>query len=107
MTVNKPFIREIIMLIQWQEKYPTTFDDKKVKIKQLTSVMAEKIGLLLNKLDEKKLVNEDIVSLILDKSYLRNEKIQKLKIEKYYYTIKTKSEFKKFKKKNNLIFENL
>ena len=45
--------------------------------------------------------------LILDKSYLRNEKIQKLKIEKYYYTIKTKSEFKKFKKKNNLIFENL
>ena len=45
--------------------------------------------------------------LILDKSYLKNEKIQKLKIEKYYYTIKTKSEFKKFKKKNNLIFENL
>jgi glycerophosphoryl diester phosphodiesterase len=45
--------------------------------------------------------------LILDKSYLKNEKIQKLKIEKYYFTIKTKSEFKKFKKNNNLIFENL
>ncbi|WP_435088707.1 glycerophosphodiester phosphodiesterase family protein [Candidatus Pelagibacter bacterium nBUS_29] len=45
--------------------------------------------------------------LILDKSYLKNEKIQKLKIEKYYYTIKIKSEFKKFKKNNNLIFENL
>ena len=45
--------------------------------------------------------------LILDKSYLKNEKIQKLKIEKYYYTIKKKTEFKKFKKNNNLIFENL
>ena len=44
--------------------------------------------------------------LILDKSYLKNEKIQKLKIKKYYYTIKTKTEFKKFKKNNNLIFEN-
>ena len=44
--------------------------------------------------------------LILDKSYLKNEKIQKLKIEKYYYTIKKKTEFKKFKKNNNLIFEN-
>ena len=45
--------------------------------------------------------------LILDKSYLKNTKIQKLKIKKYYYTIKTKSEFNKFKKNNNLIFENL
>ena len=45
--------------------------------------------------------------LILDKSYLRNTKIQKLKIKKYYYTIKTKSEFNEFKKNNNLIFENL
>jgi glycerophosphoryl diester phosphodiesterase len=51
--------------------------------------------------------NLKINCLILDKSYLKNEKIQKLKIEKYYYTIKTKSEFKKFKKNNNLIFENL
>ena len=45
--------------------------------------------------------------LIVDKSYLKNKKIQKLKIKKYYYTIKTKSEFNKFKENNNLIFENL
>ena len=50
--------------------------------------------------------NPKINCLVLDKSYLKNEKIQKLKIEKYYYTIKTKTEFKKFKKNNNLIFEN-
>ena len=51
--------------------------------------------------------NKDINCLILDKSYLKNENIHNLKIEKYYYTIKSKSEFNKFKKSNNLIFENL
>jgi len=55
----------------------------------------------------KKSNNRKINYLILDKSYLRNTKIQKLKIKKYYYTIKTKSEFNKLKKNNNLIFENL
>ena len=55
----------------------------------------------------KKSNDRKINYLILDKSYLRNKKIQKLKIKKYYYTIKTKSEFNKFKKNNNLIFENL
>ena len=51
--------------------------------------------------------NKKINYLILDKTYLKNKKIQKLKIEKYYYTIKKKSEFNKFKENNNLIFENL
>ena len=51
--------------------------------------------------------NKKINYLILDKTYLINKKIQKLKIKKYYYTIKTKSEFNKFKENNNLIFENL
>ena len=51
--------------------------------------------------------NKKINCLILDKTYLINKKIQKLKIKKYYYTIKTKSEFNKFKENNNLIFENL
>ena len=55
----------------------------------------------------KKSNDKKISYLILDKSYLRNTKIQKLKIKKYYYTIKTKSEFNKLKKNNNLIFENL
>ena len=55
----------------------------------------------------KKSNDRKINYLILDKSYLRNIKIQKLKIKKYYYTIKTKSEFNKFKGNNNLIFENL
>ena len=55
----------------------------------------------------KKSNDKRINYLILDKSYIKNTKIQKLKIKKYYYTIKTKSEFNKFKKNNNLIFENL
>ena len=51
--------------------------------------------------------NNNINCLILDKSYLKNMNIQNLKIKKYFYTIKSKSEFKKLKKNNNLIFENL
>ena len=55
----------------------------------------------------KKSSNKQIHYLILDKSFLKNKNIQNLKIKKYYYTIKTKSEFNKYNKKNNLIFENL
>ena len=51
--------------------------------------------------------NPKINCLILDKLYLKNTKIQKLKIKKYYYTIKTKTEFNLLKKNNNLIFEKL
>ena len=51
--------------------------------------------------------NININCLILDKSYLKNKDIQNLKIEKYYYTIKTKLEFNKYNRSNNLIFENL
>ena len=55
----------------------------------------------------KKSIIKNIDCLILDKSYIKNKKIQKLKIKKYFYTIKNHSEFKKYNKKNNLIFENL
>ena len=51
--------------------------------------------------------NKNINYLILDKSFLKSKRIQDLKIEKYYYTIKTKSELRQYNKKNNLIFENL
>ena len=55
----------------------------------------------------KKSNNKKINCLILDKFFLKNKNIQDLEIKKYYYTIKTKSEFKKYSKNNNLIFENL
>jgi glycerophosphoryl diester phosphodiesterase len=55
----------------------------------------------------KKSKNINIDCLILDKTFLKSKKIQELKIEKYFYTIKTKSEFHKYNKNNNLIFENL
>ena len=55
----------------------------------------------------KKSNNKKIDCLILDKFFLKNKSIQNLKIKKYYYTIKTKSEFNKYSKNNNLIFENL
>ena len=55
----------------------------------------------------KKSNNKKINCLILDKFFLQNKKVNNTKIIKYYYTIKTKSEFKKYSKNNNLIFENL
>ena len=55
----------------------------------------------------KKSNNKKINCLILDKFFLQNKKVNSTKIIKYYYTIKTKSEFKKYSKNNNLIFENL
>jgi len=55
----------------------------------------------------KKSNNKKINCLILDKFFLKNKSIQDFKIKKYYYTIKTKSEFNKYSKNNNLIFENL
>ena len=55
----------------------------------------------------KKSIIKNIGCLILDKSYIKNNKIQNLKIKKYFYTIKSNSEFKKYNKINNLIFENL
>ncbi len=55
----------------------------------------------------KKSNNKKIDYLILDKFFLKIKSIQDLKIKKYYYTIKKKSEFKKYSKNNNLIFENL
>ena len=55
----------------------------------------------------KKSNNRKINCLILDKFFLKKKSIQDLKIKKYYYTIKTKSEFNKYSKNNNLIFENL
>ena len=55
----------------------------------------------------KKSNNKKIEYLILDKFFLKKKSIQGLKIKKYYYTIKKKSEFKEYSKNNNLIFENL
>ena len=51
--------------------------------------------------------NNKINFLILDKFFLKSKSIQDLKVKKYYYTIKKKSEFSKYSKNNNLIFENL
>ena len=55
----------------------------------------------------KKSNNKKIDCLILDKFFLKSKIIQDLKIKKYYYTIKKKSEFNKYSKNNNLIFEYL
>ena len=71
-----------------------------------------KVGLSFSNSNSAKMIvkksnNKKINYLILDKIFLKNKNIQNLKIKKYYYTIKNKSEFNKYNKNNNLIFENL
>ena len=71
-----------------------------------------KVGLSFSPSDSiktivKKSNNKKINCLILDNFFIRNKSIQGLKIKKYYYAVKKKSEFKKYSKNNNLIFENL
>jgi len=78
-----------------------------LKIKKNTKVGLSFSSLTNVKTIIKKSNNKKIDCLILDKFFLKNKIIQDLKIKKYYYTIKTKSEFKKYSKNNNLIFENL
>ena len=53
----------------------------------------------------KKSKDKNINCIILDKYFLNNKKIKKIKKKKYFYTIKKKSDFFKYNKKNNLIFE--
>ena len=72
---------------------------------------SSKVGLSFgNNISAKTIVkqakNKAINCLILDKSFLENQKINNLKKEKYFYTIKSKKEFSKYQN-NNLIFENL
>ena len=78
-----------------------------LKIKNKTKVGLSFSPLTSVKTIVKKSNNKKIDCLILDKFFLKNKKIQDLKIKKYYYTIKKKSDFKKYSKNNNLIFENL
>ena len=71
-----------------------------------------KVGLSFSKSTSiKKIIKKsnykNINFLILEKYFLKSKEVQNLKNEKYYYTIKTKSEFNKYKRNNNLIFENL
>ena len=78
-----------------------------LKIKSNTKVGLSFSNSTSAKMIIKKSNNKKINYLILDKIFLKNKNIKNLKIKKYYYTIKTKSEFNKYNKKNNLIFENL
>ena len=71
-----------------------------------------KVGISFSNKDSVKSIlkyrlNKKIKYLILDKRFLDNKKVQLMKKKKYYYTIKTRKEFFRYNKNNNLIFENL
>ena len=78
-----------------------------LKIKKETNVGLSFSSNISAKTIIKKSKNENVNCLILDKYFINNKKIQEIKKNKYFYTIKNKREFLKYSKKNNLIFENL
>ena len=78
-----------------------------LKIKNTTKVWLSFSHVTSIKKIIKKSNNKKINFLILDKFFLKSKKIKHLKIKKYFYTIKTKIEFNKYNKNNNLIIENL
>ena len=78
-----------------------------LKIKKVTNVGLSFPSNISVKTIIKKSKNKNVNCLILDKYFINNKKIQELKKNKYFYTIKNKKEFFKYSKKNNLIFENL
>jgi glycerophosphoryl diester phosphodiesterase len=78
-----------------------------LKIKKETNVGLSFSSNISVKTIIKKSKNENVNCLILDKYFINNKKIQEIKKNKYFYTIKNKKEFFKYSKKNNLIFENL
>ena len=80
---------------------------KLLKIKNTTKVGLSFSPVRSIKKIIKKSNNKKINFLILDKFFLKSKKIKCLKIKKYFYTIKTKLEFNKYNKHNNLIIENL
>ena len=51
--------------------------------------------------------NKHIKFLVLEKKFLSSKKLFSIKKTIYYYTIKSKKIFEKYKNKKNLIFENL
>ena len=52
-----------------------------------------------------KLKKKYIKLLVIDKKFLRYSEIDKFKVSVYYYTIKNKKIFNKYKYLKNLIFE--
>ena len=70
------------------------------------------LGLLFNatakfKTIQSKALKKYVKFLVFEKKFLTNKKIGLIKKKNYYYTIKKKDLFEKYKKSKNLIFENL
>jgi len=113
----KPLFSKILLekLLKETNKFKKcvfiSFKEKNIydllKIKKITKVGLSFPSNISVKTIIKKSKNKNVNCLILDKYFINNKKIQEIKKNKYFYTIKSKKEFFKYSKKNNLIFENL
>ena len=110
--LNKKLLSKLIMETKGYKRC-IFISFKHENIQNLLKINSKvKVGISFSNKDSVKSIlkyrlNKKIKYLILDKKFLDNKKVQLISKEKYYYTIKTRKEFFKYNKNNNLIFENL
>ena len=109
---NKSNLVNLINNIKKLKKYGLiSFKEK--NLKNLYKINKNlKLGLLISSTSNLKHIKrksklKHVKFIVLEKKFLSGKKISKIKKNIFYYTIKTKDLFNKYKDNKNLIFENL
>ena len=109
---NKSNLVNLINNIKKLKKYGLiSFKEK--NLKNLYKINKNlKLGLLISSASNLKHIKrksklKHVKFIVLEKKFLSGKKISKIKKNIFYYTIKTKDLFNKYKDNKNLIFENL
>ena len=111
-TFNNESLKILLKLLRKTRKYGIiSFREKNlVNLYKLNKKLS--LGLLFNatakfKTIQLKAIKQYVKFLVIEKKFLKNKNLHLIKKKIYYYTIKNKDLFKKYKNSKNLIFENL
>ena len=110
-TFNNESLKILLKLLRKTKKYGIiSFKEKNlISLYKLNKKLP--LGLLFDataklKTIQSKVIKRHVKFLVLEKKFLSNKNLHLLKKKIYYYTIKNKDLFKKYKNFKNLIFEN-
>ena len=110
-TFNNESLKILLKLLRKTKKYGIiSFKEKNlINLYKLNKKLS--LGLLFNatarlKTIQSKAIKKYVKFLVLEKKFLSNKNLHLVKKRIYYYTIKNKDLFKKYKNYKNLIFEN-
>ena len=111
-TFNNEALKILLKILRKTKKYGIiSFREKNlVNLYKLKNKLS--LGLLFNATSRFKTIQlksrkKYVKFIVLEKNFLSNKNIHLIKKRIYYYTIKNKSLFKKYRYSKNLIFENL